>query len=180
MGVEAEVLPMTSIADQHGPFLRVEEAARVLRISRTSAYALARLWLDSGGTDGLPGREDRTLGPHPGRRARSSGQHRPTRRRRSCRPATARRRLTPQLQRWPSRELLDDLQTGARLGRCGLMLRVTTLYALSAVATAAYYTRYLADAPGRGAGPLVGPPGRRAWPGRRGGSRRVAAAVGGS
>jgi excisionase family DNA binding protein len=45
---------VTSIADQHGPFLRVEEAARVLRISRTSAYAQARRWLDSGGTDGLP------------------------------------------------------------------------------------------------------------------------------
>ena len=29
------------------------------------------------------------------------------------------------------------------------MLRVTTLYASSAVATAAYYTRYLAQAPGR-------------------------------
>ncbi len=28
------------------------------------------------------------------------------------------------------------------------MLRVTTLYASSAVATAAYYTRYLAEAPG--------------------------------
>ena len=40
-----------------------------------------------------------------------------------------------------------DLQTSAR-GRGGLMLRVTTLYASSAVATAAYYTRYLAQAPG--------------------------------
>jgi excisionase family DNA binding protein len=45
---------MASIADQHGPFLRVDEAALVLRISRTSAYAQARLWLESGGTDGLP------------------------------------------------------------------------------------------------------------------------------
>ena len=38
-------------------------------------------------------------------------------------------------------------KTSAR-GRGGLMLRVTTLYASSAVATAAYYTRYLAQAPG--------------------------------
>ena len=34
------------------------------------------------------------------------------------------------------------------IGRGRLMLRVTTLYASSAVATAAYYTRYLAEAPG--------------------------------
>ena len=45
---------MASIADQHGPFLRVEDAAQLLRISRTSAYALARQWLDSGGAHGLP------------------------------------------------------------------------------------------------------------------------------
>jgi conjugative relaxase-like TrwC/TraI family protein len=36
------------------------------------------------------------------------------------------------------------------------MLRVTTLYASSAVATAAYYTRYLADAPGEGPGRWLG------------------------
>jgi excisionase family DNA binding protein len=36
------------------PFLRVEEAARLLRISRTSAYALANRWLDTGGAEGLP------------------------------------------------------------------------------------------------------------------------------
>ena len=35
---------MASIVDQYGPFLRVEEAAKLLRISRTSAYALARRW----------------------------------------------------------------------------------------------------------------------------------------
>ena len=42
------------------------------------------------------------------------------------------------------------------VGRCGLMLRVTTLYASSAVATAAYYTRYLADAPGEEPGRWLG------------------------
>ena len=44
---------MASLVDQHGPFLRVEEAARLLRISRTSAYALANRWLDTGGAEGL-------------------------------------------------------------------------------------------------------------------------------
>jgi hypothetical protein len=36
------------------------------------------------------------------------------------------------------------------------MLRVTTLYASSAVATAAYYTRYLAGAPGEQPGVWCG------------------------
>ena len=45
---------MASLVDQHGPFLRVEEAARLLRISRTSAYTLANRWLDTDGTEGLP------------------------------------------------------------------------------------------------------------------------------
>jgi hypothetical protein len=45
---------MASLVDQHGPFLRVEEAARLLRISRTSAYVLANRWLDTDGVDGLP------------------------------------------------------------------------------------------------------------------------------
>ena len=44
---------MASLVEQHGPFLRVEEAARLLRISRTSAYALVNRWLVTG-TDGLP------------------------------------------------------------------------------------------------------------------------------
>jgi excisionase family DNA binding protein len=44
---------MSAIAE-HGAFLRVEEAARVLRISRTSAYALTRRFLDTGGREGLP------------------------------------------------------------------------------------------------------------------------------
>jgi excisionase family DNA binding protein len=43
---------MSAIAE-NGPFLRVEEAARVLRISRTSAYALTRRFLDTDGREGL-------------------------------------------------------------------------------------------------------------------------------
>ena len=35
-------------------FLTVEEAAAVLRIGRTSAYELARLWLATSGREGLP------------------------------------------------------------------------------------------------------------------------------
>ncbi len=35
-------------------FLKVEEAARILRISRTSAYELANQWLASDGRVGLP------------------------------------------------------------------------------------------------------------------------------
>jgi excisionase family DNA binding protein len=44
---------MSPIAE-HGPFLRVEEAARLLRISRTSAYVLARRFLETDGREGLP------------------------------------------------------------------------------------------------------------------------------
>ena len=35
-------------------FLTVEEAARVLRLGRTAAYALARTWRETDGQDGLP------------------------------------------------------------------------------------------------------------------------------
>lgn len=35
-------------------FLTVEEAAALLRIGRTSAYALAREWRETGGQRGLP------------------------------------------------------------------------------------------------------------------------------
>lgn len=35
-------------------FLTVEEAAALLRIGRTSAYALAREWRETGGRSGLP------------------------------------------------------------------------------------------------------------------------------
>ena len=45
---------MVSIVESYGPFLRVEDAARLLCISRTSAYALANRWLATGGADGLP------------------------------------------------------------------------------------------------------------------------------
>jgi excisionase family DNA binding protein len=45
---------VASIAETYGPFLRVEDAARLLCISRTSAYALANRWLHTAGADGLP------------------------------------------------------------------------------------------------------------------------------
>ena len=45
---------MASIVETYGPFMRVEDAARLLCISRTSAYALANRWLTTGGPDGLP------------------------------------------------------------------------------------------------------------------------------
>jgi hypothetical protein len=35
-------------------FLTVEEAAKILRIGRTAAYQLARLWRETDGRDGLP------------------------------------------------------------------------------------------------------------------------------
>ena len=42
-------------ANQAAPdLLTVEEAARVLRIGRTKAYELARLYLVTGGAEGLP------------------------------------------------------------------------------------------------------------------------------
>jgi excisionase family DNA binding protein len=44
---------MSTVTDT-GPFLRVVEAARFLRISRTSAYALTRRFLDTDGREGLP------------------------------------------------------------------------------------------------------------------------------
>ena len=36
------------------PFLKVEEAAKILRISRGAAYELARQWLATNGQTGLP------------------------------------------------------------------------------------------------------------------------------
>lgn len=35
-------------------FFTVEEAARILRVGRTAAYALTRMWRDSEGREGLP------------------------------------------------------------------------------------------------------------------------------
>lgn len=40
--------------DSEAQTLTVEEAARVLRIGRTTAYALAREWRATGGRSGLP------------------------------------------------------------------------------------------------------------------------------
>jgi Helix-turn-helix domain len=36
------------------PFLRIEEAARLLRISKSAAYEQANAWIATGGQTGLP------------------------------------------------------------------------------------------------------------------------------
>ncbi|HSH61615.1 MAG TPA: helix-turn-helix domain-containing protein [Acidimicrobiales bacterium] len=48
------LLPETVSFDELPDVLTIEEAAKVLRISRGAAYVLARQWLDSGGRHGLP------------------------------------------------------------------------------------------------------------------------------
>jgi hypothetical protein len=40
--------------DEHPRFLTVTEAAAILRIGRTAAYAQARRWKETGGIEGLP------------------------------------------------------------------------------------------------------------------------------
>jgi hypothetical protein len=44
----------SSIAGRRPQFLRVEEAAGILRISRSAAYEQANVWLATGGRSGLP------------------------------------------------------------------------------------------------------------------------------
>ncbi len=48
------VVPDSPSFDELPEVLTIEEAAKVLRISRGAAYALARQWLDSRGRQGLP------------------------------------------------------------------------------------------------------------------------------
>ncbi|MFM7534618.1 MAG: helix-turn-helix domain-containing protein [Acidimicrobiales bacterium] len=48
-------MPAASVSGMdHPDFLTVEEAAAMLRIGRTLAYAEARRYLDTGGAGGLP------------------------------------------------------------------------------------------------------------------------------
>lgn len=73
-------------------FFTVDEAARILRLGRTAAYALARQWRETGGKEGLPvvtvGRllrvpraalEDMSGGPITGT-GRTTGEKEPPRR----------------------------------------------------------------------------------------------------
>jgi excisionase family DNA binding protein len=53
VGSQAEVIAMAGV-DTAPDFLRIEEAAKVLRIGRTSAYELAREFLATAGASGLP------------------------------------------------------------------------------------------------------------------------------
>ncbi len=48
------IVPDRPSFDELPEVLTIEEAAKVLRISRGAAYALARQWLDSDGRQGLP------------------------------------------------------------------------------------------------------------------------------
>lgn len=45
---------MTASETTSAEVLTIEEAAAILRISRNSAYMLARRWRDTGGREGLP------------------------------------------------------------------------------------------------------------------------------
>lgn len=47
-------IPSTPTTEPGPAFLTVEEAAAVLRIGRTAAYALTRQWRATGGGEGLP------------------------------------------------------------------------------------------------------------------------------
>jgi hypothetical protein len=45
---------VTTLPQDLPPFLTIEEAARLLRIGRTTAYLQARLFHETGGREGLP------------------------------------------------------------------------------------------------------------------------------
>jgi hypothetical protein len=47
-------MAVTIDTENDNEVLTVEEAASILRIGRTAAYAAARQWRASGGTEGLP------------------------------------------------------------------------------------------------------------------------------
>ena len=52
--VPRPVVTATTALEDLPEVLTIEEAAAVLRVSRTAAYELSRLWRASGGVEGLP------------------------------------------------------------------------------------------------------------------------------
>ena len=142
-------------------FLTVEQAAEIVRIGRTSAYALAREYLATGGAEGLPviriGKQlrvpraqlERWHGGPFTPRSRRQRSHRSRQLVRRVRgrvgrlvPCSRRCRSAPEVGRGAPLVLVYSgfgRQTGAHWRRC-VIARVTTSYASASAASAAYYT----------------------------------------
>ena len=205
VGSRAEVGAMAS--DSTVPdFLRVEEAARVLRIGRTAAYELAREFLATAGKSGLPvvrvGRQLRVPRHHlevlaggpvswplaadhafqsPSEPASAQPSAARLRRRNGDSAQSGVARSRPEdagTSRAPPRRSRSDLQTSAR-GRGGADVAGDDVVRVVGGGDGGVLHALPGAGAGGGAGRVVRPPGRGARPGRPGRGRRLAAAAGG-